>query len=215
MSDTEYIDVLIVDDHPLMRKGLADLLGLDEAIALAGEASNGEEALKLALQLSPDIILLDLNMPGMNGIETIKAMRSAGVDSRILVFTVSDDKKNLTDALKEGADGYLLKDMEPEDLIESIKKASRGETTISPELVSTLASVFKVRQVPEKNNINLLTDREKQVLKLVASGLTNKMIARKLNITEGTIKVHVKALLKKLGMRSRVEAAIWVTQNGK
>jgi len=215
MNDVSCIDVLIVDDHPMMRKGVADLLELEPSLRSAGEAKNGEEALKLALQLSPDIILLDLNMPGMNGIETIKAMRAAGVDSRILVFTVSDDKQNLTDALKEGADGYLLKDMEPEGLIENIKMASQGKTTISPELVSTLASAFKARQVPAKRDINLLTEREKQVLKLVASGLTNKMIARRLDIAEGTIKVHVKALLKKLGMRSRVEAAIWLTQNGK
>jgi len=215
MNDVSCIDVLIVDDHPMMRKGLADLLELEQSLKSAGEAKNGEEALKLALQLSPDIILLDLNMPGMNGIETIKAMRTAGVDSRILVFTVSDEKQNLTDALKEGADGYLLKDMEPEDLIENIKMSSQGKTTISPELVSTLASAFRARQVPAKRDINLLTEREKQVLKLVASGLTNKMIARRLDIAEGTIKVHVKALLKKLGMRSRVEAAIWLTQNGK
>lgn len=215
MNDVSCIDVLIVDDHPMMRKGVADLLELEQSLRSAGEAKNGEEALKLALQLSPDIILLDLHMPGMNGIETIKAMRAAGVDSRILVFTVSDDKQNLTDALKEGADGYLLKDMEPEDLIENIKMASQGKTTISPELVSTLASAFKARQVPAKRDINLLTEREKQVLKLVASGLTNKMIARRLDVAEGTIKVHVKALLKKLGMRSRVEAAIWLTQNGK
>jgi len=215
MNDVSCIDVLIVDDHPMMRKGVADLLELEQSLRSAGEAKNGEEALKLALQLSPDIILLDLNMPGMNGIETIKAMRAAGVDSRILVFTVSDDKQNLTDALKEGADGYLLKDMEPEDLIENIKMASQGKTTISPELISTLASAFKARQVPAKRDINLLTEREKQVLKLVASGLTNKMIARRLDVAEGTIKVHVKALLKKLGMRSRVEAAIWLTQNEK
>jgi len=215
MNDVSCIDVLIVDDHPMMRKGVADLLELEQSLRSAGEAKNGEEALKLALQLSPDIILLDLNMPGMNGIETIKAMRAAGVDSRILVFTVSDDKQNLTDALKEGADGYLLKDMEPENLIENIKMASQGKTTISPELISTLASAFKARQVPAKRDINLLTEREKQVLKLVASGLTNKMIARRLDVAEGTIKVHVKALLKKLGMRSRVEAAIWLTQNKK
>lgn len=215
MNDISCIDVLIVDDHPMMRKGLADLLELEQHLSSVGEAENGEEALKLALQLSPDIILLDLNMPGMNGIETIRAMRTAGIDSRILVFTVSDDKQNLTDALKAGADGYLLKDMEPESLIENIKMASQGKTTISPNLVSTLASAFRTRQAPAKRDINLLTEREKQVLKLVANGLTNKMIARRLDIAEGTIKVHVKGLLKKLGMRSRVEAAIWLTQNEK
>ena len=209
------IEILIVDDHPMMRKGVRDLLDLEHDIKPVGEASNGADAVSLALELSPDVILLDLNMPGMNGIETIKAMKAAGVDSRILVFTVSDDQLDLTNALKEGADGYILKDIEPESLVANIRLASRGTTAISPELVSTLASAFKAQQSPSQNktDINVLTQREKQVLKHVADGLTNKMIARKLDITEGTIKVHVKKLLKKLGLRSRVEAAIWMTKN--
>ena len=148
----------------------------------------------------------------MNGIETIKAMRAAGIDSRILLFTVSDDHRNVVDALKEGADGYLLKDMDPEQLIDSIRKAAEGKTAISPELTEALATAIRVRENQERVNINSLTDREKQVLKHVAAGLSNKMIARKLDIAEGTVKVHVKRVLNKLGMRSRVEAAVWMTE---
>lgn len=212
MNDPLTLDVLVVDDHPMMRRGVIELLELEDNINPVGEASNGTEALEKALSLEPDLILLDLNMPGMNGIETIKAMRAAGVDSRILLFTVSDDHRNVVDALKEGADGYLLKDMDPEQLIDSIRKAAEGKTAISPELTEALATAIRVRENQERVNINSLTDREKQVLKHVASGLSNKMIARKLDIAEGTVKVHVKRVLNKLGMRSRVEAAVWMTE---
>ncbi len=212
MNEKISYDVLVVDDHPMMRRGVMELLDLEDEINPVGEAANGKEAVEQALSLEPDLILLDLNMPGMNGIETIKAMRSAGVDSRILIFTVSDDHHNVVDALKEGADGYLLKDMEPEDLVENILKAIRGKTAISPELTEALATAIRSRETSEKVNTQSLTDREKQVLKLVANGLSNKMIARKLDIAEGTVKVHVKRVLNKLGMRSRVEAAVWVAE---
>ncbi len=212
MSEKINYDVLVVDDHPMMRKGIMDLLELEDDINPIGEASNGKDALAQALSLEPDLILLDLNMPGMNGIETIKAMRSAGVDARILIFTVSDDHRNVVDALKEGADGYLLKDMEPEDLVENIKKTIEGKTAISPELTEALATAIRSRETTEKISTHALTDREKQVLKLVANGLSNKMIARKLDIAEGTVKVHVKRVLNKLGMRSRVEAAVLVAE---
>lgn len=212
MNDSVTLDVLVVDDHPMMRRGVIELLELEDNINPVGEASNGNEALEKALSLEPDLILLDLNMPGMNGIETIKAMRAAGIDSRILLFTVSDDHRNVVDALKEGADGYLLKDMDPEQLIDSIRKAAEGKTAISPELTEALATAIRVRENQERVNINSLTDREKQVLKHVAAGLSNKMIARKLDIAEGTVKVHVKRVLNKLGMRSRVEAAVWMTE---
>ncbi|MDX1695584.1 MAG: two-component system response regulator NarL [Ketobacteraceae bacterium] len=212
MNDTISYDVLVVDDHPMMRRGVMELLDMEDEINPVGEATNGKEALDKALSLEPDLILLDLNMPGMNGIETVKAMRAAGVDARILIFTVSDDHHNVVDALKEGADGYLLKDMEPEDLVQNIMKAIHGKTAISPELTEALATAIRSRETSEKVNTNSLTDREKQVLKLVANGLSNKMIARKLDIAEGTVKVHVKRVLNKLGMRSRVEAAVWVAE---
>ena len=208
-------EVLIVDDHPMLRKGIIDLLELEDDLNAVGEASNGRDAVTKALELDPDLILMDLNMPGMNGIETIKALRSAGVDSRILVFTVSDDEKNIVESLKEGADGYLLKDMEPEALLDKIRDAMSGKTIISPTLTEVLASAIRQRQQRDEADIDTLTAREKQVLKLIANGKSNKMIARKLDIAEGTVKVHVKRLLNKLGMRSRVEAAVWVAHSGR
>lgn len=208
------INVLIVDDHPMLRRGVKDLLELEEQINAIGDASNGREALIIAQELEPDLILLDLNMPDMNGIETIKAMRSADIDSRILLFTVSDDQLDVIEAFRAGADGYLLKDLEPEELVSNILKSAQGKTAISPELIDTLATAIKSRNEPKsvEADINGLTDREKEVLKHIANGLSNKMIARKLAIAEGTVKVHVKRVLKKLGMRSRVEAAVWLTR---
>ncbi|MBA56793.1 MAG: two-component system response regulator NarL [Pseudomonadales bacterium] len=206
------LTVLVVDDHPLLRKGVVDLLELEDHIVPVGEASNGQQALELALQLEPDLILLDLNMPNMDGIETIRALRDAGVDSRILLFTVSDNEQDVVSAFREGADGYLLKDLEPESLVQNIVKAAEGKTAISPELVNILTTAIRSRSSQPDSTLSDLTDREQEVLKYVAHGLSNKMIARELDIAEGTVKVHVKRLLKKLGMRSRVEAAVWLTR---
>ncbi|RLT95962.1 MAG: two-component system response regulator NarL [Ketobacter sp.] len=206
------LTVLVVDDHPLLRKGVVDLLELEDHIVPVGEASNGQQALELALQLEPDLILLDLNMPNMDGIATIRALRDAGVDSRILLFTVSDNEQDVISAFREGADGYLLKDLEPESLVQNIVKAAEGKTAISPELVDILTTAIRSRSSQPDSTLSDLTDREREVLKYVAHGLSNKMIARELDIAEGTVKVHVKRLLKKLGMRSRVEAAVWLTR---
>lgn len=212
MLQKSAITVLVVDDHPLLRKGVVDLLELEDSITPVGEASSGPEAVSKALTLEPDLILLDLNMPGMNGIETIKALRKAGVDSRILLFTVSDSELDVVTAFREGADGYLLKDLEPEALISGILKAAQGKTAISPELVDILTTAIKSRPDQHEVELDELTEREREVLTHVAHGLSNKMIARELDIAEGTVKVHVKRLLKKLGMRSRVEAAVWLTR---
>lgn len=206
------LTVLVVDDHPLLRKGVIDLLELEDSIEPVGEASNGRQALEQALQLEPDLILLDLNMPDMDGIATIRALRDAEVDSRILLFTVSDNEQDVVSAFREGADGYLLKDLEPEALIQNIIKAAEGKTAISPELVDILTTAIRSRTDQQDSTLSELTGREREVLKHVAHGLSNKMIARELNIAEGTVKVHVKRLLKKLGMRSRVEAAVWLTR---
>ena len=212
MLQKSALTVLVVDDHPLLRKGVVDLLDLEDNIIPVGEAGSGQEALTLALDLEPDLILLDLNMPDMNGIETIQAMRNAGVDSRILLFTVSDNELDVVSAFREGADGYLLKDMEPEELIRNIIKSADGKTAISPELVDILTTAIRSRPAQQDATLSELTEREREVLKHVAHGLSNKMIARKLDIAEGTVKVHVKRLLKKLHMRSRVEAAVWITR---
>ena len=207
--------VVLVDDHPLLRKGVRQLLELEADIEVIGEASNGADAVVLATQLDPDLILLDLSMKGMDGIETLVAMRDADVASRIVVFTVSDDRNDVVAALKSGADGYLLKDTEPEELVENIRRACSGKMVLSEELTEVLALSFREEQKPKGPDLNSLTRRELQILKYIAEGMSNKLIGRKLDIVESTVKVHVKHLLKKLGLRSRVEAAIWMVEQKK
>ncbi len=185
----EPVRLLLVDDHPMMRKGVAQLLELEDDLSVVGEAGSGEEALRLAAELDPDMILLDLNMKGMNGLDTLRALREAGVDARIVVFTVSDDKGDVVNVLRAGADGYLLKDMEPERLLEHIRQAATGQMTLSPQLTQILAQAL--RGDDRSKSLDELTERERQILRQIAHGYSNKMIARKLDITEGTVKVHV------------------------
>lgn len=211
---SEATTILIIDDHPMLRRGVAQLLELDEELKLVGEASSGDEGIKQALALDPDLILLDLNMHGMSGIDTLKAMRMADIFAKVLVFTVSDNHDDVVAALKAGADGYLLKDIEPEDLLTAIKKAASGQMPISEKLSSALAQAISRRPKENSPSMDSLTDREVQILKAIADGDSNKMIARKLDITEGTVKVHVKKVLKKLHFRSRVEAAVWAVSQG-
>lgn len=206
--------ILLIDDHPLLRKGVKQLIELDSQLLVIGEASNAEEGITQATQLEPDLILLDLNMPEINGIETLKLLRDAGVASRVVVFTVSDNEEDVIAALKAGADGYLLKDMEPEDLLSNLNQAALGKMVISERLSSMLAQALQSNRKRTGPDISSLSPREKQIIKLIAGGLPNKLIARKLNITEGTVKVHVKHLFKKLNLRSRVEVAVWAVQVG-
>ena len=202
--------ILLVDDHPMMRRGIRQLLELEDDFLIVGEANNGEEALSLIDSLQPQLILLDNNMPQMNGVETLKRLRQVSYAGKILLFTVSDAEKDVRDALRFGADGYLLKDMEPEKLIQQVREALQGELVISPTLTRVLAQALREPQgAPQVE----LTERERQVLKMIAGGNSNKMIGRKLGITEGTVKVHVKNLLHKLGLRSRVEAAVWAMEH--
>ncbi|MFK0573643.1 two-component system response regulator NarL [Endozoicomonas sp.] len=206
------VDILLVDDHPLLRKGLSQLINEEEALRVVGEAGSGQSGLDQALALEPDLILLDLNMKGMDGLETLKAMRSAGVDSKVIVLTVSEHREDVAAMFRAGADGYLLKDMEPEDLLARIGEAAHGRLVVDDRLAEVMASLLRPEQ-DEEDRLALLTSKEREVLHLVAEGLANKMIGRELSISEGTVKVHVKRLLKKLGVRSRVEAAVWVVRN--
>ncbi|HFC53610.1 MAG TPA: two-component system response regulator NarL [Gammaproteobacteria bacterium] len=207
--------LITIDDHPLFRKGVADLIALDESLSLVGEAANGEEGLELARRLNPDLILLDLNMKGMDGIETLKAIKSTDLDSRVIILTVSDNEEHVVAALRAGADGYLLKDMEPEEILERLQMASRGRLVISDKLTELLAHALRHESTPRDPNKAGLTEREQQILELIAKGLSNKLIARELDITEGTVKVHVKHMLKKLNLHSRLEAAVWVVNSRK
>ncbi|HBS79985.1 MAG: two-component system response regulator NarL [Pseudomonas sp.] len=214
MNEGTTARILLVDDHPMMRRGLRDLLELENDLEVVGEAGNGEDAIALAQQTEPDLILMDLNMPGIDGLETTRRMRDVDIDARIVMFTVSDEQGHVLEALRNGADGYLLKDMDAEQLIEQIRLAATGRMALSPELTQVLAEAIRVRPKPTGQvPFSSLTKREKEVLRQIAKGQSNKMIARKLGITEGTVKVHVKNLLHKLGLRSRVEAAVWVLEH--
>ncbi len=214
MNEWTTARILLVDDHPMMRRGVRDLLELEDDLEVVAEAGNGEDAIKLAQQTEPDLILMDLNMPGIDGLETTRRMRDVHIDARIVMFTVSDEQSHVLEALRNGADGYLLKDMDAEQLIEQIRMAATGRMALSPELTQVLAEAIRVRAKPTGQvPFSSLTKREKEVLRQIAKGQSNKMIARKLGITEGTVKVHVKNLLYKLGLRSRVEAAVWVLEN--
>ena len=188
MSNQEPATILLIDDHPMLRTGVKQLISMAPDITVVGEASNGEQGIELAESLDPDLILLDLNMPGMNGLETLDKLREKSLSGRIVVFSVSNHEEDVVTALKRGADGYLLKDM------------------------PVLAAILRANRATTDRDVNQLTPRERDILKLIAQGLPNKMIARRLDITESTVKVHVKHMLKKMKLKSRVEAAVWVHQ---
>jgi two-component system nitrate/nitrite response regulator NarL len=214
MNTTEDVQtVMIVDDHPLFRKGVIQLIQAMPEFRFVGEAAGGTEGLRLARALDPDMILLDLNMKDMNGVEVLKAIKDAGLNARVIMLTVSDQAEDLIAALQAGADGYLLKDMEPEDLMARLADAAQGKIAITERLTQLLAMSLRERARPRTIDEAGLTEQEGRILNLVAEGKSNKLIARELGIAEGTVKVHVKHLLKKLNLRSRVEAAVWADRS--
>lgn len=199
--------LLLVDDHPMLRRGLADLLSLEKDVEVIAEANHGMEALDILNQEIIDLVILDHTMPILNGIETLKKIRELGIQTKVLLFTVSDNSKDVQDALHLGVDGYLLKDMEPEQIITDIRKILRGELVISPSLAPILAQAM--RKPVKTDSSHELTEREIQVAKMIAQGMSNKMIGNKLGIAESTVKVHVKHILGKIDLRTRVEIAVW------
>lgn len=207
--------ILMVDDHPLLRKGLKQLIEMEQGVVVIGEASSGQEAIQLAVELEPDLITLDLNMQGMDGLETLKHLREKGIDSRIIMLTVSDNDEDVVEAIRSGADGYLLKDMDPDDLIIKLKEAALGKMVMSAKLTEILATALRKPERAGSRALASLTSRELEILKLIAKGMSNKLIARELDISDGTVKVHVKHFLKKLNLRSRVEAAVWMVHHQK
>ena len=200
---------LVIDDHPLFRRGVCQLLSLEPGFEIVGEAASGEEGLELARQLDPDLILLDLNMKGLSGIETLRAMRDADIAARILILTVSNAAEDLIAAIRAGSDGYVLKDADPNDMLRLIRSAMDGQDAISPELIGLLTLALRQESLGEARSQASLTERETAILRCLAAGKSNKLIARELDIMESTVKVHIRNLLKKLKFRSRVEAAVW------
>lgn len=204
--------VVIVDDHPLFRKGLSQLLQTLPEFRLIGEAACGEEGLALACALQPDLLLLDLNMKDLSGLQVLRGVREAKLDTRVVMITVSDHGDDLVAALRGGADGYLLKDMEPEEMLEALRNAAAGRVVVSDRLTHLLAAALRAERRPDTVAEAGLTEQERRILELIANGLSNKLIGRELDIAEGTVKVHVKHILRKLGLRSRVEAAVWAVE---
>lgn len=209
-------NLLIVDDHPLFRKGVRYLVNKVAGFTIVGEASCGQEGIDMAAELAPDMMLLDLNMRDISGLEVLKAVKCANPDIRVVMLTVSDQADDLVAALRGGADGYLLKEMEPEDLIIKLAEAAGGQITLTPRLINLLAKAMQQDAAQSKKTSEAdLTNQEQRILELVAAGMSNKLAARELGITEGTVKVHVKHLLRKLNLRSRVEAAVWFVEQRK
>lgn len=204
--------VLIIDDHPLFRRGARQLLEMGDNAQVVGEASSGDEGLVLAAELDPDLVLLDLNMDGMDGLETLRRLREAQTRARVVMLTVSDHEDDLVAALRAGADGYLLKDMEPEDLLTQLQQALEGHMVLSRGLTEHLMRAVRREHEPTPVEQAGLTEREQEILNLISEGFSNKHIARRLDIAEGTVKVHVKHLLKKLNLSRRVEAAVWAVE---
>ena len=204
--------ILVVDDHPLMRKGILQLIAMEPSLRLIGEAGDGQQGVELAHRLRPDLILLDLNMRGLSGMEALKALKATDLDTRVIILTVSDNEDDVVAALRLGADGYLLKDMEPEEVLHSLKAAAQGRIALGERVAAILADTLRHETQPKPIDSIKLTEREREILSLIAAGCSNKLIARKLKITEGTVKVHVKHLLRKLDLASRVEAAVWAVK---
>ena len=211
MTDTQQT-VFIIDDHPLFRKGLIQLLRIVPGFDLVGEAADGRAGVSQVLALRPDLLLLDLNMKEMSGLEVLRQLKLHDIDTRVVMVTVSDAAEDLIAALRAGADGYLLKDMEPEQMIEALQGVAAGRIVVSDDLTHLMAAALRQDVRPESVSAAGLTEQEQRILERIAGGLSNKLIARELDIAEGTVKVHVKHLLRKLNLRSRVEAAVWAVE---
>lgn len=206
----DMIRVLIADDHAMVRQGIKQILELEEDLTVIGQASNGQEAIKLARTQLPDVILMDINMPVINGLQAIKELKEDIYPFRIIILTIHQDKEYLLKTIQMGAEGYVLKDAEPEVLIEAIRNVYRGEPFIQPNLTRQLVMELNRAAINDKaKNDENLTSRETEVLDLIAEGMLNKEIAKKLYISEKTVKNHVSNIFKKLNVSDRTQAAIY------
>lgn len=205
------IRIVVVDDHTLFRRGLVGLLSEMQDFQVVGEASDGNEALSVIAEQEPDLVLLDVNMPGMSGIDTLAALQNQGVKSHVLMLTISQHEEDLLGAIRAGAKGYLLKNAEPETLRNTIMQVVDGKSVLAPEVT---AQVFRLVRSGQLGTSNVLTDREIEVLRSLARGLTTSQTGEKLYISENTVKTHIRHILEKLEVSNRAEAVAKATQLG-
>jgi two-component system NarL family response regulator len=211
---TEKIRVLVADDHALLRKSVVQLLSEEEDIEVVGEAGDGEEAIAMAGDLVPDLILMDVRMPKVLGIEAARQIAAANPATKIVMLTVSDEEEDLFEAIKAGASGYLLKEVDPTEIPHAIRQIIAGHSLLSPAVASKLVSEFAAisRKSDERASRPSLTDRELQVLRYASDGLTNRQIGRRLQISENTVKNHIRNILEKLHLHSRMEAVLYAVR---
>jgi two-component system nitrate/nitrite response regulator NarL len=225
------IRLMVVDDHPLFRRGLVALLTQDERFVVLHEAADAGEAVRCVTREKPDLILLDNHLPGVRGVDAISGLKEVAPQVKILMLTVSENEQDLSAALKAGADGYLLKTINSEDLSESILKVLNGQSVVSPEMTTKLVAAFRDSSATQSgpstpdapgqggmsapaDGLEMLSAREREILTLIARGASNKVIARDLDIAETTVKIHVQHILRKLNLSSRVQVAVYATGRG-
>ena len=213
---TEKIRVLLVDDHVLFRSGVRALLERHDDFEVVDEAGDGLEGIKRARSLKPDLVLLDLHMPGISGLEAVKVIVEEVPGARVLILTVSEDAQDLLEALRAGASGYLLKNIEMDALLDAIRRAAEGDSVVSPQMTAKL--VQGVREQPKSAQMiadrDKFSPRERDILASLARGESNKEIARSLDLAESTVKIHVQNIFKKLNMTSRVQVALYAAEHG-
>jgi DNA-binding NarL/FixJ family response regulator len=208
------IKILIADDHHVVRRGLVFFLKTQKDIEIIGEAKNGQEAVEMTKKLSPDIVLMDLDMPVMDGIEATKQIKASMPEMRIMILTSFSDQDHVIPAIEAGASGYQLKDIEPDELVRSIKRILAGENQLHPKATTHLLSHLSNKNRDAKSPTDELTKRELEVLLEIAKGKSNKEIASALYITEKTVKTHVSNVLAKLDLQDRTQAALFAVKNG-
>ena len=207
------LTVLIVDDHPVVRSGLRVLLDVHDGIEVAGEAADGEEALALAAALEPDVILLDLKLPGLDGVAVLTELRARGVGARVLVLTSANDPAQVSRAVQAGASGFLYKDVDPDALIRAIRAVNDGNLLLAPDAAAPLMAAHATRAAAPRGGLGSLTVREREVLDQLARGRSNREIARELHVSEKTVKTHVSSVLAKLGVQDRTQAALYAVRH--
>ena len=207
------MNIVLVDDHTLFRKGLAELLEREGAVKVAGITGNPGDVAGLLRSHHPDVLLLDLNLGGSDGISLMQQLRADGFDLPVLILTVSEADEDLARALRSGANGYLLKSMEPDEVVDAIERAGRGETVVAPGMTAKLVRLLDAKSNAVPSLLDTLTQREREILTHLGRGESNKAIARELDISYDTVKLHVRHVLAKLNLSSRVEAAVFAVEN--